>query len=228
MDPAEYKIRFFRNEDREAVRRICADTGFLSKPIDPVFEDRDLFADYLTKYYTDLEPESTLVCELHHEVKGYLMGCRRTRYNDTFHAFFNLWLSFLGLTRYFLRPYNEASKKYIRWLLFKGWREVPKTPKGMPHFHINLLPEARNLLTTHRLIQAFLDYLIQCGESSVYGQMVTYETRRGERMFARFGFTVLDKVEVTKYREVFPQKIFLYTIVKDLQRSPQLYGNTDK
>src|SRR5476651_390820 len=73
---ARHGIRPYSPEDRAALRAICADTGFLGQPIDPVFEDRELFADYLTSYYTDAEPESTFVCELNGEVKGYLMGSR--------------------------------------------------------------------------------------------------------------------------------------------------------
>src|ERR1700759_2701247 len=69
-------IRPYKHADRAVVRAICADTGFLGQPIDPVFEDRELFADYLTSYYTDAEPESTFVCELEGEVKGYVMGSR--------------------------------------------------------------------------------------------------------------------------------------------------------
>ena len=45
-------IRQFQGSDREAVRQLCCDTGFLGEPIDPVFEDRELFANYLTRYYT--------------------------------------------------------------------------------------------------------------------------------------------------------------------------------
>jgi hypothetical protein len=43
--PAGVQLRVYRSEDLAAVRRICADTGFLGEPIDPVFEDRELFAD---------------------------------------------------------------------------------------------------------------------------------------------------------------------------------------
>ena len=57
-------IRPYHPADRPALRAICADTGFLGQPIDPIFEDRELFADYLTAYYTDEEPESIFVCEL--------------------------------------------------------------------------------------------------------------------------------------------------------------------
>ena len=48
-----FQVRAYRPEDRAVIRRICADTGFLGKPIDPVFEDRELFADFLTAPYTD-------------------------------------------------------------------------------------------------------------------------------------------------------------------------------
>jgi hypothetical protein len=46
----KFEIRRFQASDREAIRRLCCDTGFLGNPIDPVFEDREIFADYLTRY----------------------------------------------------------------------------------------------------------------------------------------------------------------------------------
>ena len=54
-------FRKYRPSDRAAVRRLCCETGFIGNPIDPVFEDRELFADFLTAYYTDFEPESAFV-----------------------------------------------------------------------------------------------------------------------------------------------------------------------
>ncbi|MEJ2699910.1 MAG: hypothetical protein P8Z70_09665 [Desulfuromonadales bacterium] len=42
------RIRRFRQSDREAIRRICCDTGFLGAPIDAIYQDRELFADLLT------------------------------------------------------------------------------------------------------------------------------------------------------------------------------------
>ena len=83
-DKARRVIRPYRAEDRPVLRAICADTGFLGKPIDPVFEDRELFADYLTSYYTDREPESSFVCELDGEVKGYVMGSRFPKKKDAY------------------------------------------------------------------------------------------------------------------------------------------------
>jgi hypothetical protein len=219
-----YLIRLYRPEDRTALRAICADTGFLGQPIDPVFEDRELFADYLTSYYTDAEPESTLVCELKGEVKGYLMGSRFPKRKAAFERRMLPGLVFRGLWRYFMRPYNAASRGYVRWILTQARKENPFTPPGIPHFHFNIRPEARNVATTVELVDIFLNYLCQHGEKEVYAQVVTYESRRGDRMFARYGFRVIDQREVTKYRDFHAGKVYLFTILKDLTLNPKLYG----
>ena len=80
-EPA-FTIRPFRASDRAAVRRLCCQTGFLGTPIDPVYEDRELFADFLTTYYTDHEPESSFVLEIQGELKGYLLGSRKPLWNQ--------------------------------------------------------------------------------------------------------------------------------------------------
>ena len=45
--------------------------------------------------------------------------------------------------------------------------------------------------TTRALMSAYLSYLYRCGEKQVYGQIVTFESRRGEKMFERYGFRVM-------------------------------------
>ena len=218
-------IRPFRPADRAALRAICADTGFLGQPIDPVFEDRELFADYLTSYYTDAEPESTFVCELEGEVKGYVMGSRFPKRKAAYEARMLPGLVARGLWRYFTRPYNAASRKYVRWILTQARVEQPFTPPDIPHFHFNIRPEARRVATTVAMVDMFLQYLCDAGDKQVYGQVVTYDTRRGPRLFERYGFRVIDEREVTKYRDIHPGKIHLFTILKDLTRSPTLYGD---
>ncbi len=218
-------IRPYRPQDRAVLRAICADTGFLGRPIDPVFEDRELFADYLTSYYTDVEPESTFVCEIDGEVKGYLMGSRFPKKKGRYEARMLPGLVLRGLWRYVMRPYNAASRRYVRWILTQARKEVPFTPPDMPHFHFNLRPEAKNIAATREMVDTFFQYLVDRGERQVYGQVVTYESRRGTRMFERYGFRVVDQREVTKYREFHPGKVFLFTIVKDLTANALLYGN---
>jgi len=213
-------IRSYRSSDREAVRKLCCETGFLGEPIDPVYEDRQLFADFLTTYYTDHEPESCFVLEIDGEIGGYLLGSRRPLQNQLYAFAQNIILFFRALLRY--ARYHSRSRRFIRWLLVYGWREVPATPRRVPHFHINLLPDARRVSTTRALMSAYLSYLYRRGDKRVYGQIVTFESRRGEKMFERYGFKVLNRAEIIKYKAFFPQSVYLSTVIKNLETAEPL------
>jgi len=212
-------IRNYEPRDREAVRRLCCDTGYLGKPIDPVFEDRELFADYLTSYYTDREPESSFVLEQNGELKGYLLGSRHPLRQQRYSLFLNVSLFVRALRRY--RTYSKASRDFIGWILRNSWREVPAAPRRTAHFHINLLPEAQSVAGTRELIHRYLEYLRKAGEKAVFGQMVTFESRRGSRLFERYGFQVLEKKEITKYRKIHPEPVYLTTVIKRLDEVGQ-------
>ncbi len=213
-------IRSYRPSDREAVRRLCCETGFLGEPIDPVYEDRELFADFLTTYYTDWEPESSFVVEMDGEIRGYLLGSRKPLRNQLYSFWQNVSLFVKMISRYF--RYNDRSRRFIRWTVTHGWREVPARPRRVPHFHINLLPDARKMSTTRALMSAYLSYLYRCGEKMVYGQIVTFESRRGEKMFERYGFNVLNRAEITKYKGLHPESVYLSTVVKNLETAEPL------
>jgi ribosomal protein S18 acetylase RimI-like enzyme len=221
-DARQFEIRPFDPiTDRARVRALCCDTGFLGNPIDPVFEDREIFADYLTAYYTDWEPESAFVLLVNGEIRGYLLGSRRPFRQQLYNLYSNASLFLRGMWRF--RRYNAASKKFVRWILTQAWKEVPAAPRRTAHFHFNLLPEARQLATTRTLMERFLDHLRRHGERAVYGQMVVFEDRRGAKMFERFGFRVLNKMEITKYRDVHPEPVYLCTVIKDLTENGPHY-----
>lgn len=219
----EVLFRPYRSSDLQAVRRICADTGFLGQPIDPIFEDRELFADYLTAYHTRFEPDALLVCEVRGAVRGYLMGCRRPLLKQTYQVFANMVVATKALYRCCRRPYNPASRAFLCWVLLNSWREVPVAPRKTPHFHMNLLRDARSVKNTRALIRTFLDLLRDHGHDKVYGQVVTYGARRKESLFNRYGFRVIDRVEVTKYRALYRGRVLLCTVLKDL-RAPGCTG----
>ena len=218
-----FEIRPYRATDRARVRELCCETGFLGKPIDPVFEDRELFADYLTAFYTDWEPESSLVVVVDGKICGYLMGSRQFCKQWVYAIFQNGWLFCRGAWRY--SGYSSSSKKFVRWILRTAWKEVPPAPRRVAHFHINLLPEARQLSTSRALVDAFLGYLHDHGERRVYGQMVVFEDRRGVKLFERYGFKVINKAEITKYQDIYPSPVYLCTVMKDLGESRKLYAN---
>lgn len=219
-DETPLVIRSYRASDREAVRQLCCQTGFLGEPIDPVFEDRELFADFLTTYYTDKEPESSFVLEVDGEIRGYLLGSRKPLRNQFYSFRQNLGLFVRALARY--HGYNDRSRRFIRWMISHGWREVPAAPRRTPHFHINLTADARKMSTTRALMSAYLGYLYRCGEKRVYGQIVTFESRRGEKMFERYGFRVMNRAEITKYKAFYPESVYLSTVIKNLETAEPL------
>src|SRR6266571_6768349 len=100
-DASQYSIRSYQASDCVAVRQLCCQTGFLGSPIDPVYQDRELFADFLTTYYTDHEPESSFVLEVDGKIRGYLLGSRKPLQNQLYALYQNIWLFFRALARYF-------------------------------------------------------------------------------------------------------------------------------
>src|SRR5271155_3412543 len=96
-----FQVRRYRASDRASVRALCCDTGFLGSAIDPVFEDRERFADFFTDYYLRHEPDSAFVVTKNNSVQGYLLG---SRYPFR-HQYHSLWQNFPNggkvLRRYF-------------------------------------------------------------------------------------------------------------------------------
>ena len=218
MTSPTYHVRRYRPQDRAAVRALCCETGFLGQPINPVFEDRELFADFLTLYYLRYEPESAFVMERDGRLVGYMLGCLHPLRIQFYNALQNIWFFLLLLWRY--PRYEARSRKFIRWVLWNGWREVPAAPRRTPHFHLNFLPEARGSMGAKKMFDSFMEYLSGSGVKRVYGQMASFESRRGEAMFRRYGFKLVNRAEITKYRELYPETVYLSTVVRDFEESP--------
>ena len=73
-------------------------------------------------------------------------------------------------------------------------------------------------------MDGYLQYLHAHGEKAVFGQMVVFEDRRSTKMFERYGFRVMNKMEITKYRDLHPEPVYLCTVIKDLEANSQLYA----
>jgi hypothetical protein len=211
----DFQVRHYRHSDREAVRALCCDTGFLGKPIDPVFEDRELFADFLTDYYLKHEPDSAFVVLAGCTVKGYLLGSRYPVKHQVCSLMQNLTQASRMLGRY--GQYNAQSRRFIHWIVSKAWREVPAAPRTIGHFHINLLPEIRSIAVCRELLETYFRFLRDHRVKQIHAQMVTFDSRRGFKLFERYGFRVLNQSEITKYRQFTNQSVYLCTIVKELE-----------
>ena len=213
--PKDLQVRNYQAADREAVRQLCCDTGFLGNPIDPVLEDRELFANFLTGYYLKHEPDSAFVITSHGKIKGYLLGSRFPLKHQVHSLFQNARDAATALTRY--PRYKPASRRFLHWILLNAWREVPAAPRRIGHFHVNLLPEVRSIEGFRLLLETYLRFLYERGVKRIHAQMVTFDGRRGFKLLERYGFKVLNRSEITKYKRFTNQNVYLCTIVKELQ-----------
>ena len=216
------KVRPYLPSDRQAVRSICCETGFMGNPIDPVFTDRDAFADFFTRYYTDYEPENALVAvsEDDDQAVGYLLGC--VNFNSV-----NRKTAWIILSRTLPKvvgrlitfQYNMASIKFLVWFVFRAARETPKGVPDSAHFHINLLSKYRTGFAGRRLIFPFVNKLAKEGIKGVYGQMQVYEDRRSEKVFERYGFKFIDRKQVTKFKDFHDKPVWVATIYRELKKN---------
>ena len=165
---AEFEIRAYQPADREAIRRICFETGYMGEPIDWLWRDRESFADLITRYYTDREPESILVATRHGEVVGYLTGCvdserargaavreirRLLRSGAVLKPGF---ASFLGRVLIDVARDRGAPEE----ALFGG--------RWPAHLHIDFLPEGRGKGLGRRIMMQWFDRLRGLGTPGVH------------------------------------------------------------
>jgi hypothetical protein len=212
----EFQVRKYQAADRDALRAVCCETGFLGNAIDPVFEDRELFADFLTGYYLKHEPDSAFVVTKDQRVQGYLVGSSAIQKHQLYSVLQAFSCTGRVLCRY--SRYKPESRRYIHWILTKAWREVPAAPRHIGHFHVNLLPPVRSIAVFRELTETYFRYLYEQGIRQIHAQVVTFDGRRGLKLFERYGFKVLNQSEITKYRPFIDQTVYLSTVVKELQK----------
>jgi len=184
------KIRAYQPADRDAVRSICCETGFLGDPVEPIYADRPSFADLITSYYTDVEPESALVVDVDGKVVGYLLGCLDSK---------KAWSPERIALRHVLtrgicfRPGTAAF--YWRGLL-DPLRDLASGANKQPHpdlalwpghTHFSVLPEARSLPVVPGLFRSFFKLARERGCHGVYGE-VFVENERAMAMHRALGF----------------------------------------
>jgi len=212
------RVRPYRPEDRAAVRHICCETGCMGNPVEAVFSDREAFADFFTRYYTDCEPEHAFVAEDQTgTVVGYLLGSLDYRHQPRRNAWLLLRTTIPKVVwRLLSGQYDARNRRFIRWFLFRAAGETPPKVAEAAHFHINLLPAHRDGRLARRLIFGFVDHVKAHGLPRVYGQMQVFEDTRTERAFARYGWQLLARREVTKFREFHDEPVYVATLCKEL------------
>ena len=188
-------VRRYEPRDREAVRRIASDTADLGGPVEHFFPDREVFADFLTSYYTDHEPQSLWIAAYEGEVIGYLTGCLDSR-------------------RYFQRMFWRIGPKAViraigrglllsrqMWKLLgigmKTWffgRPRRHTPLEIypAHLHLNVREGFRGQEVGRHLMERFFEQLRGAGILGVYAS-VREDNPSGCNFFEKMGFTAVSR-----------------------------------
>lgn len=211
-------IRPYRQDDREAICRLCCDTGFLGQPVDSLFQDRELFAELFTRPYLDHEPEWGTVAESNGQVVGYLLGsvCRHFGLLQLFAGFQTAAKMVMRLAagRYVDHP---RSRKFIRWLFTSGLYEQPKHPRGAAHLHFDIRKDFWGCGITLRLWRDYERRLRAAGIQKCYGAFFSHPGRRPELVYARYGFTVFDRRRTTLFEPEMAGPMEVVCVARDLQ-----------
>ncbi len=190
----EVLVRPYEPADRSAVRKICCDTAHRGSPIENFFRDREVFADVVTRYYTDFEPQSAWVAASEAEVVGYLTGCLDTH-------------RYRRIMRGRILP-QAVARAILRGVLFhpESWRLLESAimtwrvgglhrgvslEKYPAHMHINISSHFRSHQAGHHLGERFIS---QVKEARLFGiHLVTRSDNVSAcQFFEKIGFTRLE------------------------------------
>ncbi len=193
------KIRPYELKDREAIRQICFETGFMGEPADFYWTDMESFADMWSSYYTDHEPESVLVAEVDNEVVGYLLGCLDSKkaYNPVKigarYAFLGGGLLNSGTRPVLLRTVRDTVADLIS-------RKSPLTgpfddPRWPSHLHIDFLKKGRGLGLGREIMTTWLERLRSKGSPGCHLETLA-ENHSAIAFFKTMGFELFGEPQL--------------------------------
>ena len=196
-------IRLYEPGDRQEVLRISADTAVFGEPVEAILDDRRIFWDAFTAYYTDFESEYLWVACKDDRVVGYLTGCvdtisqRRRIIGRTILPLVDRIIR--GKYRLGTRTFTYAKYMAIGALR----RENPHVDLEQypAHLHINVEAAARGHRLGRRLMSTYLDQLRELGVPGVFLD-TTDINKAACRLYESLGFKVLDNRQTTVWREV--------------------------
>jgi ribosomal protein S18 acetylase RimI-like enzyme len=190
MTTGDVLIRPYAPQDRERVRAICFQTGFMGEPVEWLWRDRTSFEDLFCGWWLEHRPGSAMVAELDGVVAGYLLGCEDTRQtaNDglVFFRHFARRACCLrpGTAGTMWRMLGDGVLDGIRKQLppVRVWDE-----RWPAHLHIDLLPECRGRGVGSGLVRSWLDSLRRLGVPGCHLQTMA-ENSGAIAFFESMGF----------------------------------------
>lgn len=201
LDPAK---------DREKVRYICCETAFMGRPLEHYMTPRSLFADLITDYYIEYEPESCLVAEDVGKSKliGYLLGTvdtareRRISKRCIYPKIVVKTLTFRY--RLSLKTLIHAVRSLRAFIVDE--RLDPPIHDYPAHLHINLLAKYRGQGIGTQLMDHFLRYLIGRKVSGVH-LVTTSNNSQAISFYKKYGFKLYKRIKTSAWQGVVNESI---------------------
>ena len=195
----EALVRHYETRDRIAIRHICCETADRGKPIGPSFHDRELFADLLTSYYTDYEPQSVWVAEHSGQVIGYVTGCLDSQRYRRITAWRIVPKAMWDAAR--RGSLWSAPSVRLLWAGFQTWLRggfrIRHFLRDYPaHVHINLQEGFRGRQVGRQLVERFVEQVRDAGRPGVHAS-VRGDNPASCRFFERVGFSEVSRRSVT-------------------------------
>jgi len=209
-------IRKYKKEDRQAVRDIAWETAFMGKPAGIFFSDREIFADFLTLYFTDYEPESCFVAESRGDVIGYLIGAEDEARLKKIFIFKIMPILFIKtITRGVLLKRKDA--RYLKNCFnsfLKGEFRDPDFSKEYPAvLHINIMESFRKSGIGSKLISSFLGYI---AVKKIKGVHLSTMSERAGDFFKTNGFNPIYSALRSYFKHILNKDIAVYIYGKKL------------
>ena len=192
-------IRPYERRDRVSVRAIACETADRGHPAQDYLEEHEVLADFLTRYYTDYEPQTIWVAESQGAVIGYLTGCldsRRYRRIMGWRVVPQVGMKAIAHGVLGSRQTVRLLQAAITTWRAGGFRRQVPLKRYPAHFHINIRESFRGRAVGPQLLARFIEHVQSAGLGGLHAA-VREDNRLACRFFERMGFTVLSRHAVT-------------------------------
>ena len=188
-----FLVRPYTPDDRAVLHHIAAETAFFGGPVETFLDDRRLFCDAFYAYYTDLEPETSLVACVEQQIVGFIVGSVDTKHQQ------RQWSRKIlpgMIWRALCRRYHLGRKTrghiatLIRSSLHGAFPQADLATYPA-HLHINIDRLWRGQGIGSRLIECYLDRLRALHVPGVHLH-TTSHNKAACRLYVKVGFKLLD------------------------------------
>ena len=211
-------IRDYQPEDRDAVRAIAFDTGLMGSTIRPQYRDFPSFADMFTSYYTDVEPQHSVVAEVRGKVVGYILSCvdSRKAWSPARVALRHMITRGIcfrpGTAGFWFRGVFDAVAD-----LGKPGRPKFDLARYPSHTHNNLLPEGRGASIGTEFFFRVFDKLKLAGSPGMHGEALAENHAMLDFATERLGYRLIgEPYPVPGLRLPDGKRVYLRLAVRDL------------